>query len=193
MKISIAWYVGFVAILLLLAVSLYYWRARQAGSQGQVFSHLAGLISEIFSCLTTPDYLGNLYLFERRIHKQKIKCMTAVARLSADDAAAGAQALTLLELIVDLGQVRRRVTDHTIFSLCHDELQSLEKYLAALLKSLPLNKPQQALLDNTASHINQFESVYVSVMSVVAIEPVVFILFVNALRALHKQCKEILS
>jgi hypothetical protein len=114
-----------------------------------------------------------------------------MAKLGARMPDASSLPQAAFELIVDLGQIRRRVTDHTIFALCRNELQELEDGLTGLLKATQHKVLLEKYLVRATYNINQFEDVYEHVINVTAKEPVVFILFINALRSLHKQCSEI--
>lgn len=151
--------------------------------QMQLVRHLQYLITNIFSCLVEDDYQDALYSFERRIHKEKINCLSWLARL---------QKLRTTEresksfsLLIDLGQIRRRIQDHSTFNLCRAEMLELERALIIYADGLMYeNMAEAAVRLNRA--INQFEDIFNHVLNVAAREPVIFILFIGALRELEK-------
>ncbi len=49
-------------------------RRDAANCERQFKRHLHYLVSDLFSCLLAVDYTDNLYLYERRVHKEKINC-----------------------------------------------------------------------------------------------------------------------
>src|SRR3990167_1811350 len=82
--------------------------------------HLKRLNQEIFSCFLQPEYSDNIYLFERRIHLQKNKCIRAIYRLH--DVGIVSQLNELYANLMDMAQLRRRVKDYTLFDICRPEL-----------------------------------------------------------------------
>jgi hypothetical protein len=183
---SVTQYLGIFAATLFVGMLAYFVRSNFQNRQQQVFKCYANLIADIFSCLLTPAYSSNLYLFERRIHKQKLKCLRALNRLNLRQPIEGKSLLLLFELILDVSQIRWRVTDHTIFGLCDKELQALEASFIQLFSTPRLAQTVEVKLAATASSIDQFESIYMHAMNVTAKEPTVFILFISAMRSIQK-------
>jgi hypothetical protein len=173
-----------VAILFL----FYYIRSRYQRSQAQALLQLGRLTDAIFTCLTSEDYPDNLSYYERRVQKQKIK---SLARMGGKQAKfAYDNRLSLLEIIMDMGQIRRRVKDHTIFGLCKIELTNLSSTIIDVL-AMSNNKARiEQRLAALEQAINQFDDVYEHVLKVTAREPIVFILFMSSLRILHRLGRE---
>jgi len=155
-------------------------RRKDSHCEHQFKRHLCYLTGDIFSCLLAPDYQDNLYLYERRVHKEKINCLYWLAELrnyrGIEDES------EWLTLLLDAGQLRRRVTDHTIFGLCSDELMDIEAALIAIIPYLGTINSVEPLAFLTAS-LDSFDDSFEHVIKVSAREPLVFILFLGALRA----------
>ena len=190
------------AIVLLAQIILlpFYVRDEYRRSLAQVFQRFGRLTTVLFSCLTTPEYPECVYLFERRVHKQKIKCLNLMSLAAVREQAAkpalklSQQLQFLFEIIIDVGQIRRRVTDHTVFALCDQDLKKIETAIVSLFKAfasraatLQLEKKILAL----DSQIEQFENIYEHVVKVAAREPVVFVLFISAVKVLSQHCKQL--
>lgn len=164
----------------------------------QVLKSLSRLSETVFACLILPEYSDNIYSFERRIHKQKIKCLTSMALLAQREQAAAASSLevrklqTLFEMLVDIGQIRRRVTDHTVFSLCTDEMKGIDLAIKDLFTAFAGGdgEQQEAALLALGRYITQLESTFEHILRVTAREPLVFVLMLGSLKTLVKQCRE---
>lgn len=142
---------------------------------------LSRLITVVFACLTAPEYPDNIYLFERRVHKQKIKCI----RLLKSKTTLGRHYLSLFEIILDVGQLRRRISDYTVLGLCENELMTLQESMTGLLTAAGSTPRHDRMYAAYAHAINQFEDIFEHVVKVTAREPLVFILFIGALRELQ--------
>lgn len=160
---------------------------------------LSRMSSVIFTCLLSPDYPDNIYLYERRVHKQKIKCLNRMSLLSAREKAAGKsvrvsyEMQTLFEMIIDIGQIRRRVTDHTVFALCSDELTGINVAINQTFTALGANN-QKKIADGLRllyKYIIQFESNYEHILRVTAREPLVILLMLGTLKSLLEECQQI--
>jgi len=159
-----------------------------------VFKSLGDLVTEIFSCLTSPAYPENIYLFERRVHVQTTDCLSKMAALAQRARAAGVNSetvyndvLSIFEILMDLSQIRWRVSDHTIFRLCSIELSEIDTSMTATLNAFPhVGKPAELEKCIVAFErsINRLEDNLEHIVKVAAREPVVFILFLSALKAL---------
>ena len=147
---------SFLAILLRRNVSHYDLELRR---------HLQYLSSEIFSCFLEEDYPENVYLYERGVHKEKINCLYWLSRLQTLKDSKVWQ--TVLTLLLDAGQLRRRVTDHSTFKLCENELLAMDEYLRQVL-DLFGKKSSELVLVGFASAIDQFEDCFAQVVNVAA-------------------------
>lgn len=155
----------------------------EARCQMQFVRHLQYLISNIFACLTDNDYQEALYSYERRIHKEKVNCLSWLTGLQKYRTTERENAC--FSLLIDLGQIRRRITDHSTFGLCRAELFELELAIIFFAGALMFSDMAEA-----AARLNrctdQFEDCFNHVLNVAAREPVIFILFIGALRELEK-------
>lgn len=163
------------------------------------------LTNDVFACFLQPAYTENIYLFESRIHKQKIRSMKCLNQLNeATKAVKNRHDSTIktrlfLEmfnrifiLIQDLSQLRRRVSDHTIFDVCRDELVHVNDDITRIFTKLAQqihaqNDVLETSIDLLGQHIEQLEAVYTSALQVIAREPLVFLLFIASLKSLHKE------
>src|SRR3990167_269977 len=190
--------VGMSIVLVMQMILLpFYSRDEYRYSRQRVLRHLGKLLMDILNCLDAPEYPDNVYLFERRVHKQKIKCLEYLAILTrresviASSVSVSQDLQALFEVIIDVGQARRRVTDHTIFALCKDELDTIEADVISLFAELAgSNKSKiEMLLVRLEAHITQFESSYENILRVAAREPLVLILLLGSLKNLLQQCQ----
>jgi hypothetical protein len=155
--------------------------------ESELRRHLKFLATEIFSCFLEDDYPENVYFYERGVHKEKINSLYWLSRLrSLKD---GKSLQNVLTLLLDAGQLRRRVADHSTFKLCEKELLVIDESLNQVL-DLFGKKSAEMVLVGFAAAIDQFEDCFVHVINVAARDPVVFILFIESLRALHELAVE---
>lgn len=170
----------------------------------RVLTSLARLTDETFSCFLRPEYVDNIYLFERRLHVQKYKFMQAMDKLrNLAKAAEGTmhlaeketiqQTITRLEqlfdAVIDCSQLRRRVSDHTTFEVCAVELKAISKDIERIFAEMiemPKNKKRELDTSQLASDIKRFEENYLNVLQVTAREPLVFLLFISSLSGLRE-------
>ncbi len=168
-----------------------------------LITHLISLQRDIFSCFLEDTYADNIYLYERRIHLQKAKCMRALLQLTRLQTPTEKNSFSpLFDLMLDYAQLRWRVSDHTIFTICHDELAAINQAIITVLqqkqqqmtppRSLTLQTQpslQQPMIDTEALAvaIDRFEENYQQVLQVTAREPLAFLLFIYSLKAFSKQ------
>lgn len=164
-------------------------------AERRLFRAFGKLTTDLFNCLLEPAYPDNVYLFERRIHKQKIQCLIQIAMVvkyapRRYDAAPGREAQLFFEILMDIGQVRRRVTDHTAFGICASELSQIESDVVRIFDACAAGKPYADLVPLIAGlgrAIERLEGTVEQVIRVASREPVVFVLFVASLKALLRQ------
>lgn len=159
--------------------------------------HLKLLANEIFSTFQV-DYQDNLYLFERRIHAEKLKCLQAMEKVQAvvsqTNNMAMQQQMDIIkqcyDTLLECAALRIRVTDLTIFSLCTNELNGLLTEIENLFAQLSMSIKQQKFeLLNTqklAEQINRFEEINQNILQVTAPEPDIFVLFAASLKKLEQ-------
>lgn len=142
------------------------------------------LADETFACFIAPEYKDYLYLYERRVHKAKMLSWYWLSRLTNE--AIHADLATILKILIDMGMLRFRVTDYTVFGFCRDEMISLQEDISSLLAKLNDHEVLNDELERYMVSIQQFENCFEQVMKVSAKEPAVFILFIGSLRNLQK-------
>ncbi|MFZ2315226.1 MAG: hypothetical protein WAW86_06175 [Gammaproteobacteria bacterium] len=160
-----------------------------AKSIANAMNCLNALLAEIFACLLEPAYPNQLYYFERRLHKQKNKCFDSINSIKVADARS--RCMYLFEVILDIAQLRRRVTDHTTFGIVTSELSDILLALNASFLQIQqklLNKQDgSSSEDHVLSRaIDSFEGMYFSVVNVAAREPLVFLLFIDGLKTVSE-------
>ncbi len=206
-KLASNWYPGeliLLGTLIALVPQIIFWPYFVSNQIKQniiaAISALQGLSNDVFFCLLQPDYPDRLYLYERRIHAQKTKVMTANQRLHylleknknlpRDKKVVLTSVLLhfdlLYESFMNCAQVRWRTTDHTIFAVCEQDisgiLQEMNKAYDEFIALLTVKTKLHADLSVLDVRINQFEQTYQSVMQVTAREPIVLLLFVSGLQ-----------
>jgi hypothetical protein len=166
------------------------------------------LNNEIFSCFLQAEYADNIYLYERRLHIQKNKCLNAIGRLR-DLVHCNKETKLVQEknqplfwqkkldqfygLLLDYSQLRRRVSDHTTFSICTSELTAICQEIDRLFEGLivlMLGKkffPNVSMLDEK---ILKLEESYHHILQISAREPLVFLLFIFSLKSLSNEMAE---
>ena len=146
-----------------------------------LFCDLAALSREIFSCFIQPEYPDYLYLFERRIHVQKMKIIkhlnTPFPRV-----------YYIFESLLDCAQLRWRVKDHTTFTLCQDELTSIRNELDQIF--MQMAKQITIETSNLTQKIERLEENYHHVLKATAREPLVFLLFIFGLKNMNEEIKK---
>lgn len=168
------------------------------------FKNLKSLNDDIFACYLQPEYKDNLYLYERRLHIAKNRFMKTSVRLNnillKNKAGLPEEKSILLnEIIAQLtwvydsmlayAQLRRQVTDYTIFSLCNEELKQIKTTIGNLFNELgaifsfknPISEPTQL-----TPFIQDFENTYEHILRVSAREPLAILLFIDSLRSFEK-------
>lgn len=135
------------------------------------------LSRDIFACFLQPDYIDNVYLFERRLHESKRKSLLCLARMRER------KLDTLFDLLMDMALLRHRVSDHTIFSLCSSELSAISEEISKLFLEMSGIVRDEIVL---AEKIQLFEDMFRHVLNVTAREPLAFLLFIASLKAFRK-------
>lgn len=150
--------------------------------------NLRSLSKEIFSCLTSPEYIDNVYLFERRVHQAKNKYLASISCLRQLDASTN-NFTSYLELwhdnLIDSGQLRRRVSDYATLSVCKDEMMSVAKNIADIFSILEKGS-KEINTQHLNLSINRLDENYQGVVKIASREPLVFLLFINSMKSLSK-------
>src|SRR5207253_9697227 len=96
----------------------------------------------------------------------------------------------LFENMLDYSQLRSRVTDHTTFAVCREELINIaiesDKCLDAVIAHVQQKKIFTSI-DPFNQAINQLENNYYQVLQVASNQPLIFLLFIDSLHAFSKK------
>lgn len=167
--------------------------------------NLKQLNSDIFTCFFQVEYSDNIYLFERRIHEAKNKFIQSIGfarkaykskakKMSEDERSRIEESLRktdkLFDILLDCAQLRRRVSDHTIFLLCVEELKTIaveiDNALTEIMRKLR-NRNYQLQSLKLSPQITRLEDSYQNILRVSAREPLVFLLFIFSLKELENE------
>lgn len=163
------------------------------------------LNDEIFSCLLSAEYPDNKYLFERRLHLQKNKWMQSFQSLCKASTVAVTKLSNInknilnsiietidqiFDTIIDCAQVRRRVSDYSVFEICKDELKAIALDIDMALSGL-IKKNYHYEVSSLDQAIKKLEANYNAVLQVAAREPLVIFLFIESLKELSEKLKKI--
>lgn len=183
-----------VALQVILLIRFY--RDELSFWQDAALTILTQLATDIFSCLILPEYNDNLYLFERRLHTQKMKYAKSIVktRWFAKKLVGKnkQQAELLIErldrlytVLIDCAQLRRRITDYTVFQLCEIELKVISRNVVVLLTSIRRNTNLD--LSSLNESISKLEATYHQVVKIATREPLAFLLFIFSLKMLAEE------
>lgn len=176
----------------------FYFRSEWRFALLTVIHHLKTLNSEIFSCLLQPEYANNIYLYERRVHLQKMQCIQALENLRAIAVRREPDILPRLdriyEVMLDYAQLRRRVTDMNTFVVCREEFAAVLRAIDMLFRRLPRSldtKPEKLDFTPLEKGISRLEESYHNVLQIAAREPLVFLLFIYSLQNLRNELEKL--
>jgi hypothetical protein len=154
------------------------------------------LENDIFSFYLNPDYSENVYLFEHRMHKQKNKCMQLLLSLHELESKKikTSPTVIILEQIFDsllaIAQLRHRVTDHTIFAVCFNEMNAIhEEITKNMHEMLAVYRHKNPYMNTSGlqDKIERLEENYQTVLQVTSREPMMFLLFITSLKSLQRE------
>lgn len=145
----------------------------------------------IFACLLQPDYPNRQYLYENRLHMNRqalYRALLTLTTLTHDypnpkHVKLIEQLRLLFSLMQNYAEIRYRVSDHTTFSLCEEELKTLMQTINLALQKIKFCQRT----DNAAElyeAIKHFIANYHHILQVSAPEPLVFLLFIDSLKQL---------
>lgn len=163
----------------------------------------------IFTCLLSPDYVDNVYEYERRLHMCKRSFYAGISQLRAELPQMNKVADRLLmvervvfmesvyENVMDYAQIRWRVEDHSSYALCASELRSLEAGVDSRLEALSRvfrNKPVSVSASMVLTEaLGRMRSVYDAILNVSIQEPMAMLLFMASLHGLNDKLTEIIG
>lgn len=153
------------------------------------------LSNEIFSCFISPEYIDNVYLFERRVHHAKSKYFASISRLREVGVSEN-KFLSYLEWwhdnLIDCAQLRRRVIDHATLSVCRDEMTLVAQNIENIFSALQRRQQKIDTQDLNIS-INRLDDNYQHVVKIASREPLVFLLLIESLRSLSESFDQLNS
>jgi hypothetical protein len=99
----------------------------------------------------------------------------------------------LSEIIFSLNQLRFRVVDYTTFKVCIQEMQNIEKFSNMMIIQLAnyFFKKISIEVNVFEDTIHQFENIYNRALQIVAIDPLVFMFFIQDLYALNEELTQL--
>lgn len=172
----------------------FFWGSEFNRCRKMTFYHMRQYVKSVFCCLQSSDYPDNVYYYEAKIHAAKVNCMHGIVAMREKersnnglfDGYSSEDLQNVFEVIVDIGQLRRRVSDHTVFALNATEINNLEKTIMRMLTAMSRGKKEDVthLCQVLLNFIQQFDDSFESVVKVAAKEPMAFVLFNAGLNTL---------
>ena len=138
---------------------------------------LNALQQSVFECFT-PEYPHHLYVFERRLHRAKkkyFKCMQAIQSRFSMNQHDLHRIDHLFDTLMACAQLRRRVSDYTIFTLCQNECDTISRGIERAIHASDTTSLTQS--------ISKFDHLFHHILLAVAKEPLAFVLFISELNA----------
>lgn len=150
---------------------------------GKFLHSLNELQHLIFSCYIERDYFSKKYEYEEQIHQVKIQLFNHMKNIRLMNSNPDYLSLleNLYEIIFSLNTFKLRVTDHSTFEVCENELKVCMQCISNILKE---TEPTFNL-NQLSSAIDNFEELYRSTLQVVSYEPIIFLYFVQNMMALR--------
>lgn len=150
------------------------WWSLRRRRQRNIALSLCAVSNAFFDCILSEDYHSNHYLYEKHMHTTKRSLMQAVISQP--------EHLRLLATLLEVTQLRTRVSDLSEFELCALELRELRAALAACFNALASSSGLREGLEWLGAAIRQFEGMLDHVLKVSARDPMVYALFLAALQ-----------
>ncbi len=166
--------------------------------RSSLFKQFISLNNAIFSCFLETDYPQNSYLYERRLHIQKNKCLTYLMKLldlSSRESSHFLYGEKIFSVMLDYASLRQRVSDHAVFLMCKEELLKILRAMNQVLWDAQQKTPNAAILLETnleklLEKIDSLENIYQNVLRVTAPDPMIFVLFINAIKLFEKGLRQ---
>jgi hypothetical protein len=92
----------------------------------------------------------------------------------------------LFDVLMDCAQLRRRVSDHTIFALCAQELTAISNEINKLFTGLS-GSSKSVDTFHLEEKIKLFEDHFHNVLLITSREPLAFVLFIASLKVLREE------
>ncbi|MES2216846.1 MAG: hypothetical protein V4501_00400 [Pseudomonadota bacterium] len=159
----------------------------------------ASLSEAIFSVYLARDYEQRLFVYEKKLHWQRNAFLTSLVTVRESlmefDNAKRPSFVKLLqsveqiyEILLAIGLLVYRVSDHSTFEVANKELLALNEGLKAYLLALAaqLQRGQLAAPTTFTDSIQELQDINHDALQVVAPDPMVFILFIQDFMALNE-------
>ncbi len=150
-----------------------------------LFHSLNKLQEVIFIIYLKRDYPAYREVYEKKLHEARAAVMQAMQRarrwLAEDELEMFEQ---LIEILSSLNQLKSRINNHDSFEIGEQEFRLLLASLKQIFLALAIGKSFD--LVNLQTAILGFEEVSQSALQVITIDPLVLILFLRDLQALHR-------
>jgi hypothetical protein len=164
------------------------------------FRALEKLQRVFFAGYLQQDYLVRQMQYEKIIHQKRTALVSAILRmrhllskkidLGIVYPAIFSRINHLSEIIFSLNQLRFRVKEEAVFKICAVEMQGIAEVSGRLFNQLVKSRRKKNAfipVDRLLDKIHDFETISNRTLQVVAAEPLVFLLFVQDLYALHDE------
>lgn len=161
-------------------------------------SQLNDLQKEIFAIYLNRDYLDKHYGYEIELHQKRMQILAFIQKIRSlsvkKTAAAGLakkclnHVTNIYEIIIALGNLRYRVKDHTTFEVCEKELKQITEAISSELIDLAKHKSTSDL-SHLLTGIRAFEEIYRNTLILVGNDPIVYLISIRNLYALHDELK----
>lgn len=165
-------------------------RSQQRAFTVAAIKKLHAVEKDVFACFIRPEYADNIYLFEHRLHLAKANYFAAISDLNVNDKHY-LQLQIIFDVLMDVAQLRRRVTDFNIFTVCEREMLAIDVVLGevfAEMREVTLARKDKIDVYPLEEKITQLADHYQAILNVAAKEPLAFLLFIASLNHL---CKEV--
>jgi hypothetical protein len=159
----------------------------------------AALSDTMFAVYLARDYQEKLFVYEKKLHWQRNAFLISLTTLRnvlrqfkhskrADFVKLLHYVEQLYEILLAIGLLGYRVTDHTTFEVANKEILALGEGVAAYLKALAAQLSRGSLVVpvNFSESITELQDINNDALIVVAPDPMVFILFIQDFYALHE-------
>lgn len=182
-----------------------FWQNELRSLTTMLLNDMRKLSDVIFACMLQPEFIDNLYLFEKQLHVQKNRVLSKISLFLKMTQTANPPLLpktrqSLDEVIVhferlyanlsDCAQLRRRVSDHTIFLVVAAELRKVCSAIESLFNAMIYLfscKTYAFDIPKLKQSIELLEDNYQRALQVTAREPLVFLLFIANLQMLASE------
>jgi len=151
---------------------------------------LAELQNILFQFYLDKQYQIDPASFEIKLFYKKKQYFSAMQRARHYfKTPAEKKILTCIERLSDalfsLHQLRFRLNDLTLYTMCTLELTALARDISKLLLGFAVHNTQAMALENFLTHIHAFETIAHRTLNVIVKDPMIFLFFIQDLYAVY--------